>query len=120
MALTNKQISDALRANGGFVTYAASALNVSYQAIYQRIKRSPELEQVLREVQESHLDLAENELIKKVRDGDLGALCFFLKCKGKKRGYIEKAATDESERKPLPIIDFRTKNGPKQPHRKAD
>lgn len=89
MALTEKQIQKALKANGGFITGASKALGVTYQAIHDRINRSDKLKAFYEEIQESYLDMAESKLLSQVKEGSLGAICFFLKCKGKQRGYIE-------------------------------
>ena len=96
MALSIKEIDKGLRATGGFTTYAAKKLGVTYQAIHARIKRSPYLQRTLLEIRESYLDLTEHALIQKIKSEDLGAICFFLKCKGKERGYTEKSALEVS------------------------
>ena len=90
MALSIGEIDKALRATGGFTTYAAKKLNVTYQAIYARIQKSPQLQRTLLEIRESYLDLSEHKLIQKIRDEDLGAIIWYLKCQGKGRGYREK------------------------------
>ena len=40
------------------------------------------------------LDYAESQLFKQVAKGDTTAVIFLLKCKGKKRGYIDRAEFD--------------------------
>jgi len=95
--LTIKQIDDGIRATGGFLTYTAKKLGVTYNAIYARIQKSPQLQRTQAEIQESYLDLGEHSLIKKMKDEDLGAICFFLKCKGRGRGYQEKAPENNQE-----------------------
>lgn len=108
--LTNKQIADALRATGGFVTQASVKLGVTYQAIYKRLKNSPQLAELKREIDESTLDMAETKLIELIGEKNLGAICFYLKCKGRGRGYIEHSpekAKDNETIQPLPIIDYR-------------
>ena len=90
MALTIKQIEDALRATGGFISQAAKKLGVTQQAISKRIKESEKLQQIRVEIDESYLDLAESKLIKKINNDDNGSIFFYLKCKGKHRGYIER------------------------------
>ena len=101
--LTIKQIDDGMRATGGFLTYTAKQLGVSYNAIYARIKRSPQLQRTQQEIQESYLDMSEHSLIKKIKAEDLGAICFFLKCKGKGRGYIEKQQLEHSQDPENPV-----------------
>ena len=90
MALTIKQIEDGLRASGGFISQAAKKLGVTQQAISDRIRKSEQLQQARKEIDESYLDLAESKLVNKINKEDLGAICFYLKCKGKDRGYVER------------------------------
>lgn len=90
MALTKKQIAKALKSCGGFVSQTAKKLNVSASNIYAWMDRHPELKELKQDIEESYLDLAETKLLKLVDSADLGAVCFYLKCKGKKRGYVEK------------------------------
>jgi len=104
MKVTVAQIEKALRQSGGFVSLAAKKLGVTHQAVSKRIKKNKKLQKVLEEIQESYLDLAEAELIKKIKSGDLGALCFYLKCKGKSRGYIEKVVLGGDKKEPLEVI----------------
>ena len=108
MALKIEQIEKALKLNGGFVGPAAKGLNVTYQAVYDRIKRNARLRRTLNSIRETYLDMAENALLTKVKQGDLGAICFYLKCLGKKRGYIEKPIMgdngDMSKPQPVQVI----------------
>ena len=90
LSLSEDLIAGALVACGGFISYAAKMLGCSQSNISQRVKKSPYLQEVLHDCTCDHLDLAEHQLITKIKDGELGAICFYLKCKGKHRGYIEK------------------------------
>jgi hypothetical protein len=89
-AATELDIENALRASGGFISRAARRLGKDHSSISQRIKKSPRLQEVLNEILESQLDIAEDQLMKLMAEGSLGAICFYLKCKGKHRGYVEK------------------------------
>jgi hypothetical protein len=40
------------------------------------------------------LDFAESQLFKSIQNGSDTATIFYLKCKGKKRGYIDRAEVD--------------------------
>ena len=75
---------------------AGKKLNVHYTTISHRIAKSEKLQRIREEIQESYLDFTESQLIKKIGKGDLGAICFYLKCKGKGRGYIEKQQIEHS------------------------
>jgi hypothetical protein len=103
--LTIDQIEQALRANGGWFTQAAKALGVSHQAISTRVQKSERLQRVTEDVKAQYLDLAESKLMQKIKDGDLGAICFYLKCQGRQRGYVEKAKLDANitQQEPLTI-----------------
>lgn len=96
MALTIDQIEEALELSGGFVSEAATRLNVTASNIYDRIKKSKRLQQAKQQIDAQYLDLAESKLINKIKNEDLGAICFYLKCKGKERGYIEKQQVDNT------------------------
>jgi len=87
---TADEVEKALRDTGGFVTYAAKKLGCHYTTVLNYLKRSKRLRQVKEEIEEAYIDLGEVELIKKMKSGDLGAICFYLKCKAKNRGYIER------------------------------
>jgi len=106
-ALKIGQIEAALRVTGGFVTYAAKKLGVTHQAVTSRIKASERLQRVQDEIRESYLDLSEHKLITKIKDEDLGAIIFFLKCRGKGRGYIEKQQIEnvtEQQAQPIKVV----------------
>jgi len=42
------------------------------------------------------LDFAESQLHKQIKDGEVSSTIFYLKTKGKKRGYIEKTEVENS------------------------
>jgi DNA-binding Xre family transcriptional regulator len=103
MRVKLSQYEEAIRKSGGFLTHAAKMLGVSVQAVHQRIKSSERLQKVYTETKEQYLDLAESKLIQKIKADDLGAICFFLKCQGKDRGYIERWQGEISGRDGGPI-----------------
>lgn len=76
-------------------------VRISRQAIHKRILLSVELQKHKEDIDESVLDLAEKYLRDLMTGGNLGAICFFLKCKGKKRGYIERQEFTGADGEPL-------------------
>ena len=90
MALSEKQIIDSLRKNAGFVAVTARSLGVTYQAIANRLYKSEMLAAALESIRESHLDLAESQLLIKIKEGELSAITFYLDRIGKHRGYVKR------------------------------
>jgi len=94
-------IIEVVRAKLGFISQVAKALNVSQVAIYDRIKRNKKLQDAVREINEEKLDFTESKLMEQIREGNLGAICFHLKCKGKHRGYVERQEITGTEGGPM-------------------
>ena len=102
---TVEEMAKALTESRGFKTVAARRLGCDWHTVDNYCKKHPELDDVLQQAHESALDQAEvalHSLISPPRDAEgnykwppnLGAICFFLKCQGKSRGYIERVEHD--------------------------
>ena len=74
----------------GNISKACSQTNISRGTIYNWIKKDDSFKEKVSYVAEELLDMAENQLIKQIREGNLTATIFYLKTKGQARGYIEK------------------------------
>lgn len=94
--ISNDQIVTAYTKKGCNVSATCSALGISRQTFYTRKNSDPTLRGMLEEADESIIDFAESKLIESIGEGDLTAIIFFLKTKGKKRGYVEKVENDVS------------------------
>lgn len=88
---TVTQIAQALRKSEGFLEQAATILRTSRQTVATYVKKYPALQQLVEQLHESHLDMAEETLMSKIKSGDSTLLMFYLRCHGKKRGYQEKS-----------------------------
>ena len=89
-----ESIAQALLRHHGNIAAAARSLGASRTTIYARLKEHSELVAARLEGEESLKDKAEAQLVKLIEEGNLGAICFFLKCKGKDRGYVERLEQD--------------------------
>ena len=78
-----------LEGNAGNISQTCKAANRGRSWFYRRIKKSATFRQAVEEIHESLIDRAESALVQKIDDGELGAICFLLKCKGKSRGWVE-------------------------------
>ena len=91
---TEMQAVEALLACYGNVSAAARALGVKHSTLFYRLKKSVRLQEARMEAEEQALDIAEDSLIKAVKAGEAWAVCFLLKTKGKRRGYVERQETN--------------------------
>lgn len=84
------EIKKALETYHGCVHLAAESLGVWPSAVYARIKKSPELQELVDSFSGRLVDFAELKLEQAVRNGDRWAVLFTLRTKGRHRGYVEK------------------------------
>ena len=94
----------ALKLNLGNISASCKKINIGRQTYYDWIEADKEFEEQCKNVEESLLDLAENRLLEKIHKYDTTSIIFFLKTKGKKRGYVEKQEFELQ--KPISEINF--------------
>lgn len=94
---TIEMIAAALVKHKGFKTYAAKELGCSLSTIERRCAESRALQEVVRESRESMLDFAEGKLLTHIKENDVTSLIFYLKTKGKARGYSEKPDNEKGD-----------------------
>lgn len=87
---------EALRATLGIVTPALEKAEVARGTFYNWMKNDPEFAEACKVAEEIALDFAESKLHKLIRDENPSSVFFYLKTKGKKRGYIERQEIDQS------------------------
>lgn len=73
----------------GIIAYACEMTGISRQCYYNWIDDDEEFAQKCADVQENSIDLVEAKLLNAINDDNLTAIIFYLKTKGKKRGYVE-------------------------------
>jgi hypothetical protein len=83
-------IIQALEKSLGVVTTACKQVGIGRTTFYEWLNNDPEFAKQVEEIQNVALDFAESQLHKQIGDGSTSATIFYLKTKGKKRGYIER------------------------------
>lgn len=78
------------------ITSACKVAGISRETYYNWRERDRDFEKKLIYAEESVLDFAETMLVKNIREGKETSLIFYLKTKGKKRGYIEQINSEVS------------------------
>ena len=96
---------EALEKSLGIVSTACKMVDISRQTHYAWLKADEQYKSAVNSIQDGVLDFAESHLYKLVKEGNPAATIFFLKTKGKKRGYIERQEIEVTEKKPLSWLD---------------
>ena len=95
---------EALQKTLGIVTPALQITNTGRATYYGWLKSDPDFKSEIDNLPDMALDFAESKLHKLIKDENPTAIIFFLKTKGKGRGYIERTEIDSREKQ---IIEFR-------------
>jgi len=85
-----KAMIQALEKSLGVVTTASKIAGIHRDTHYQWLKTDPLYKTEVNQIDNITLDFAESQLHKQIQEGNTTATIFYLKTKGKKRGYIER------------------------------
>jgi len=85
-----KAMVKALEKSLGIVTIAAKTLDLERCTHYRWLKEDPEYREAVDSISEMAIDFAESKLHQQIRDEVPSSTMFYLKCKGKHRGYVER------------------------------
>lgn len=94
--ISNTQIASTFAKKGCNVSATCTALGIDRSTFYEWRKNDAKLDAMLNDESESLIDFTESKLIEKINDGDLTAIIFMLKTRGKNRGYIERVENNIS------------------------
>ncbi len=91
-----KALLEALEKSMGIVTTACEEVGINRWTYYDYYNKDEEFKKKVDELAEVALDFAESKLYKNINEGKETSIIFYLKTKGKKRGYIERIETEYS------------------------
>ena len=91
-----KALLEALEKSLGVVTTACKTVGVDRGTFYRYYNEDAAFKQAVDELENVALDFAESQLHKQIQNGEVSSTIFYLKTKGKKRGYIERTQTELS------------------------
>lgn len=117
-ALKKAALLEALEKSLGVVTAACKAVGIGRTQFYEYMKNDEQFAESVRGMEEVVLDFAESQLHKQIKENNTAATIFFLKTKGKKRGYVESILHGGDKENPLQVdikirIDDLTSDKPK-------
>lgn len=81
---------EAFSKNAANISRACTAVGITRRTYYNWLENNDEFASIIDDINESQIDQAESLLKVRMNDGDTTALIFFLKTKGKSRGYVER------------------------------
>jgi len=85
-----KLMIEELKTQLGVVTHACKQVGISRMTHYKWLKDDPEYKLEVDHIDDIALDFAEGSLFRMMQEKNTAATIFFLKCRGKARGYIER------------------------------
>src|SRR5690625_4564044 len=96
IAHTKRALIEALQKTLGVVTSACEAAGVSRSTFYNYYREDPEFQKSVDDLSDVALDFAESKLFSQIDQNNTAATIFYLKTKGKHRGYVERQEVDHS------------------------
>jgi len=94
--IKKKSMISALERSLGVVTIACKEVGIARKTHYEWYKEDEDYRNAVDDLVDVALDFAESMLHKQIQEKDTTATIFYLKTKGKKRGYIERSEIDHS------------------------
>lgn len=84
-----KALLDALEKSLGIVTAACKSVGINRTTFYKYYNQDEEFKQAVDDIENIAIDVAETSLMRQIKEGNTTATIFYLKTKGKRRGYVE-------------------------------
>jgi len=88
--ILKRNLLQALEKSLGVVTSACKIVDCNRSTFYKYYNNDQDFRASVDELQNLTLDFAESQLHKQIKEGNTTATIFYLKTKGKKRGYVER------------------------------
>ena len=87
-------VIEAMRFTLGNISQSCEKVGIVRNTFYEWMKNDPQFRSDINNIEDFVLDWVESELYKRIKEGNPACTIFYLKTKGKKRGYIEKVEQD--------------------------
>lgn len=111
MDIRKKKLLEALEKNLGVVTTACKMAGLPRSSHYLWMDKDPKYRAAVEELQGVAIDFVESKLFKLIEGGSDAATIFYLKTKGKARGYVERQQLEHAFEQPVFGDDNEATNG---------
>ena len=88
--IQKKAMIEALEKSLGVVTTACKTVGIARSTHYEWYGSDEKYKKAVDDIADVALDFAESQLHKQIQNGEVSSTIFYLKTKGKKRGYVER------------------------------
>jgi len=88
--ILKKKLIACMESSLGIVTTACKMCGCSRTTFYKYYNRDKKFREAIDDLQNLTLDFVESQLHEQIKEGNTTATIFYLKTKGKKRGFIER------------------------------
>lgn len=102
--IQKKAMIEALEKSLGVVTTACKSVGIARSTHYEWYGSDDQYKKAVDDIADVALDFAESQLHKQIQNGEVSSTIFYLKTKGKRRGYIEKTEVDNKHSFPNEIV----------------
>lgn len=96
MDIQKRAMIEALEKSLGIVTTACKMVDIARSTHYLWMSTDEEYKEAVEAIADLTLDFVESQLHKQIQKGEVTSTIFYLKTKGKKRGFIEKQEIEHS------------------------
>jgi hypothetical protein len=93
---TKNALIESLKQTLGVVTSACKIVGVDRTTFYKYLNEDELFALQVKDIQDIAIDFAESKLYEQIKDNNTTATIFYLKTKGKSRGYVERQEIEHS------------------------
>lgn len=104
MALQKKRMLAALEKSLGIVSAAAKKAGITRPTHYNWMRDDEDYRKAVEDIENVTIDFVEGRLLQRINSDSDTAIIFYLKTKGRARGYIERSAVDANVNLNKPVI----------------
>ena len=101
-----------LKATSGIICLACANTGINRSTYYRWKEADAEFREQVEEVMEAQVDFVESKLLSAIKGGDTTAIIFYLKTKGRSRGYSEKIPPVPPKVEARPDVSLQALPGP--------
>ena len=109
--IKKESIIKALEQSLGIVTIACKSTDIPRSTYYKWLNEDKEFATQVKDIENIALDFAESQLHQQIKKGEVSSTIFYLKTKGKTRGYIEKTEQELNINYPRKVYNRNNPHG---------